>query len=88
MLIARGDWSTFVTRPVSLGLLLICVLALVAVASPLLRRKRKEAFQESSGRDADLAARRVREHTMRLHDHIAKTWTRVETLGSLRELAS
>lgn len=40
------------------------------------------------GRDADLASRRVREHTMRLHDHIAKTWTRVESLGLVRELAS
>lgn len=41
-----------------------------------------------TGRDADLASRRVREHTMRLHDHIAKTWTRVEALGTWRELAS
>lgn len=40
------------------------------------------------GRDADLAARRVREHTMRLHDHIARTWTRIESLGALRDLAS
>ncbi len=47
MLIARGDWSTFVTRPLSAGLLLISVLALVAVMSPMLRRKREEAFQES-----------------------------------------
>jgi putative tricarboxylic transport membrane protein len=47
MLIARGDWSTFVTRPVSLGLLIICALALVAVMSPMLRRKREEAFQEA-----------------------------------------
>jgi DNA-binding GntR family transcriptional regulator len=38
-------------------------------------------------RDADLASRRVREHTMRLHDHIAKTWTRIESLG-VRDLAS
>jgi DNA-binding GntR family transcriptional regulator len=35
-------------------------------------------------RDADLSARRVREHTMRLHDHISKTWTRLETLGPLK----
>jgi TctA family transporter len=48
MLIARGDWSTFVTRPVSAGLLLVCLLALVAIASPMLRRKREEAFQETS----------------------------------------
>ncbi|MEZ5777118.1 MAG: GntR family transcriptional regulator [Paracoccaceae bacterium] len=38
-------------------------------------------------RDADLASRRVREHTMRLHDHISKTWTRLETLGSLKSMA-
>ncbi|MDH5529991.1 MAG: GntR family transcriptional regulator [Paracoccaceae bacterium] len=35
-------------------------------------------------RDGDLAARRVREHTMRLHDHISKTWTRLENLSSAR----
>lgn len=33
-------------------------------------------------RDADLASRRVRDHTMRLHDHISKTWARLETLGA------
>ncbi|MEQ8395148.1 GntR family transcriptional regulator [Thalassobaculum sp.] len=39
-------------------------------------------------RDADLSSRRVREHTMRLHDHIAKTWSRIEALGSWRDMAS
>jgi len=34
-----------------------------------------EAIEE---RDADLAGRLVREHTMRLHDHIGKTWTQLE----------
>lgn len=29
-------------------------------------------------RDADEAARRVREHTMRLHDHVRRTWTQME----------
>ena len=29
-------------------------------------------------RDADLAARRVREHTLRLHDHVAHAWRRLE----------
>ena len=29
-------------------------------------------------RDAELASQLVREHTMRLHDHIARTWTRLE----------
>lgn len=46
-----------------------------------------EIIDALTARDADLAARRVREHTMRLHDHIAKTWSRVETLGSLRNAA-
>lgn len=47
MLIARGDWSTFVTRPISLGLLVVCVLALLAVLSPVLRKRREEAFTET-----------------------------------------
>ncbi len=38
-------------------------------------------------READLAARRVRDHTMRLHDHISKTWTRLETLGAQKSVA-
>ncbi len=29
-------------------------------------------------RDADTAAKRVREHTMRLHDHVRRVWTRLE----------
>ncbi len=33
-------------------------------------------------RDGPLASRLVREHTMRLHDHIARTWTRLESIGS------
>lgn len=35
-------------------------------------------------RDADLAGSLVREHTMRLHDHVRKTWTRLESRGSTR----
>jgi TctA family transporter len=46
MLISRGDWSTFVTRPISAVLLVVAALALLAVLSPILRRKRDEAFQE------------------------------------------
>lgn len=33
-------------------------------------------------RDADLAERLVREHTMRLHEHIRKSWTRLENLAA------
>jgi DNA-binding GntR family transcriptional regulator len=31
-------------------------------------------------RDADLAARMVREHTMKLHDHVRRTWMKLENL--------
>ena len=32
-------------------------------------------------RDADLASRLVREHTMKLHDHVRVTWVRLENPG-------
>ena len=47
-----------------------------------------EIIEALTSRDADLAARRVLEHTMRLHDHISKTWTRLESLGTLRSAAT
>lgn len=37
-----------------------------------------EIIEALECRDADLASRLVREHTMRLHDHIETTWTRLE----------
>jgi TctA family transporter len=46
MVIARGDFTVFVTRPISAAMLVIAALALVAVLSPALRRTRDEAFQE------------------------------------------
>jgi DNA-binding GntR family transcriptional regulator len=46
-----------------------------------------EIIEALTVRDGDLAARRVREHTMRLHDHISKTWTRLEYLSSARNVA-
>lgn len=39
-------------------------------------------------RDGDLAARLVREHTMRLHDHIRKTWVRLESRGTAKSEVS
>ncbi len=39
-------------------------------------------------RDADLASRLVREHTMRLHDHIRYTWTKLENLDQKNNAAS
>jgi TctA family transporter len=47
MLLSRGDPSTFVTRPLSLGLLLVAVALLVIVALPAIKSKREEAFQEA-----------------------------------------
>lgn len=37
-----------------------------------------EIIEAIERRDADSAALKVREHTMRLHAHIGKTWTRLE----------
>jgi putative tricarboxylic transport membrane protein len=44
--IARGDWTTFVTRPLSAGLLAAAAILLVAVALPAIKARRQEAFQE------------------------------------------
>lgn len=41
-----------------------------------------EIIEALEARDGDLAERLVREHTMKLHDHIRKTWTRLENLGA------
>ena len=47
MRISGGDPMIFVNRPISLGLLLAALALLAAVAVPLIRSKREEAFQES-----------------------------------------
>jgi TctA family transporter len=46
MVLSDGDWSVFVTRPISLGFLLLATALLLAVALPNVRRKREEAFHE------------------------------------------
>jgi len=46
LLLSRGDWSTFVTRPLSSGLLIAAMLMLLVVALPSIRKKREVAFQE------------------------------------------
>ncbi len=46
MLLSRGDWSTFVTRPISAVLLALAVLMLIVVLSPAISKKRQEAFVE------------------------------------------
>ena len=37
-----------------------------------------EIIEALEARDADLAERRVRDHTMKLHDHVRMTWTQLE----------
>jgi TctA family transporter len=46
LLLSRGDWSTFVTRPLSAGLLLAALAMIVVVALPSIKAKRQEAFAE------------------------------------------
>ena len=46
LLLSRGDWSVFVTRPISLGLLAAAALLLVIVLLPAVKSKREEAFVE------------------------------------------
>jgi putative tricarboxylic transport membrane protein len=46
MLLSRGDPLIFVRRPISLGILLVSIIALAAALLPAIRAKREEAFQE------------------------------------------
>jgi len=46
LLLSRGDWSVFLTRPLSAGLLAAAVLLLVIVLMPSVKAKREEAFVE------------------------------------------
>jgi TctA family transporter len=44
LLLSRGDWATFLTRPLSAGLLIASALMIVIVALPSIKAKREEAF--------------------------------------------
>ena len=46
LLLSRGDWSVFVTRPLSAGLLAAAVILLIIVVLPAVKNKREEAFVE------------------------------------------
>jgi len=46
LLLSRGDFSTFFTRPLSLGLLIAAALLVVIVALPAVKKTREEAFVE------------------------------------------
>jgi TctA family transporter len=47
LLLSRGDWSTFVTRPLSVSLLLAAGLLVLLVTLPAIRSGREVAFQEA-----------------------------------------
>ncbi len=46
LLLSRGDFTVFLTRPISLSLLLVAAGLLLLIAVPVIRRKRDEAFVE------------------------------------------
>jgi putative tricarboxylic transport membrane protein len=46
LLLSRGDWSTFMTRPLSAGLLAAAFLMIVVVMLPSIKNKREVAFSE------------------------------------------
>ena len=46
LLLSRGDWSVFITRPLSAGLLVAALVLLVVVLLPSVKAKREEAFVE------------------------------------------
>jgi DNA-binding GntR family transcriptional regulator len=43
-----------------------------------------EIIEALEARDSELASRLVREHTMRLHDHIRERWTRLANKSNVR----
>jgi TctA family transporter len=46
LLLSRGDWTAFITRPLSAALLIAAAAMVVIVLLPAIRSKREEAFQE------------------------------------------
>lgn len=46
LLLSRGDFSVFVTRPLSLGLLIAALILVVIVTLPAVKKTREEAFVE------------------------------------------
>jgi len=46
LLLSRGDWSTFIARPLSAGLLIAAALMIVVVTLPQIKQKREVAFAE------------------------------------------
>lgn len=46
LVLSRGDFTVFATRPLSLAMLLLAALLLVLIAAPAIRKKREAAFAE------------------------------------------
>ena len=46
LLLSRGDWSAFVTRPLSAGLLACAALMIVIVVLPAISKRREQTFRE------------------------------------------
>jgi TctA family transporter len=46
LLLARGDYTVFLTRPLSLGLLVAALALVVIVTLPAVKKTREEAFAE------------------------------------------
>jgi putative tricarboxylic transport membrane protein len=46
LLLSRGDWTTFATRPLSASLLVMAALMIVIVMLPSIKNKREEAFTD------------------------------------------
>lgn len=47
----------------------------------------QEIIEALERRNGDLASRLVREHTMRLHEHVRRTWTRLENITRRRAVS-
>jgi putative tricarboxylic transport membrane protein len=47
LLLSRGDWTTFMTRPLSAGLLIAAALMIVVVMLPAIKSKREVAFSDA-----------------------------------------
>jgi len=46
LIIGRGDWTVFVTNPISATMLVLAVVTMGFVMMPAIRKKRDEAFVE------------------------------------------
>jgi TctA family transporter len=44
LLMSRGDWTIFITRPIAAVMVALAVLLLVAIALPFIGKKREEVF--------------------------------------------